>query len=103
MAWSSMMPLGCGARPVPGMQGYTSGMMADGFSYGALTQGGFPMHPRHFGLYRPRFSGDMMFHKRPLASGFAMMMGAGRSPFVGAAGLPSSIPSPITASPKFFG
>nr|GMD04217.1 30-kDa cleavage and polyadenylation specificity factor 30-like [Ipomoea batatas] len=38
MAWPSMMPLRCGARPVPGMQGYTSGMMADGFSYAASGQ-----------------------------------------------------------------
>ncbi|XP_019185941.1 PREDICTED: 30-kDa cleavage and polyadenylation specificity factor 30-like isoform X2 [Ipomoea nil] len=77
MAWPSMMPLGYRARPLPGMQGYTSGMMADSFSYGALT---------------PRFSGDMMFHKRPLASGF------GRSPFMGAAGLPRAGQPPVSIS-----
>lgn len=92
IVWPPIMPLGHGPRPLPGMRGFPPGMMGDGFSYGAMTPDGFPMPdhfgmgPRPFGPYGPRFSNDMMFHGRPPAGGFGMMMGPGRPPFMGGMG-----------------
>lgn len=102
MMWPPHMPLGRGARPVPGMRGFPPVMMgADGFSYGAVTPDGFAMPdlfaPRGFPPYGPRFSGDfatpgsgMIFHGRPSqpggvfpGGGYGMMMGSGRGPFIG--------------------
>lgn len=107
MMWPPQMPLGRGARPMPGMRGFPPGMMGpDGFSYGAMGPDGFPMPdmfgvgPRGFPPYGPRFSGDfggpgpnMMFPGRPSqpggmfpGGGFGMMMGPGRGPFMGGMG-----------------
>ncbi|KAK4709866.1 hypothetical protein R3W88_004379 [Solanum pinnatisectum] len=92
IAWPPIMPFGHGPRPPPGMRGFPPGMMGDGFSYGAMTPEGFPMPdhfgmgPRPFGPYGPRFSSDLMFHGRPPAGGFGMMMGPGRPPFMGGMG-----------------
>lgn len=100
MMWPPFMPLGRGARPLPGMRGFPPSVMGgDGFPFGAVTPEGFPMPdlfnmgPRPFGPYGPRFSGDfagpgpgMMFHGRPSQpgnfppGGFGMMMGPGRTP-----------------------
>ncbi|XP_015066679.1 30-kDa cleavage and polyadenylation specificity factor 30-like [Solanum pennellii] len=92
IAWPPIMPFGHGNRPPPGMRGFPPGMMGDGFSYGAMTPEGFPM-PDHFGMgprpfppYGPRFSSDLMFHGRPPAGGFGMMIGPGRPPFMGGMG-----------------
>lgn len=92
IAWPPIMPFGHGPRPPPGMRGFPPGMMGDGFSYGAMTPEGFPMTdhfgmgPRPFPPYGPRFSSDLMFHGRPPAGGFGMMIGPGRPPFVGGMG-----------------
>uniref|UniRef100_A0A0V0IR48 Putative cleavage and polyadenylation specificity factor CPSF30-like n=1 Tax=Solanum chacoense TaxID=4108 RepID=A0A0V0IR48_SOLCH len=92
IAWPPIMPFGHGPRPPPGMRGFPPGMMGDGFSYGAMTPEGFPMPdhfgmgPRPFGPYGPPFSSDLMFHGRPPAGGFGMMMGPGRPPFMGGMG-----------------
>ncbi|KAK4742766.1 hypothetical protein SAY87_000767 [Trapa incisa] len=118
MMWPPM-PLPRGARPMPGMRGFSPMMMgSDGFSYGP---DGFGM-PDLYGIgparppfppYGPRFSGDfsgpgagMMFPGRPGQpgsvfppgpSGFGMMMGRG-PPFMGggprAGGRPAILPQP---------
>lgn len=110
--WPPHMPLGRGARPMPGTQGYPPVMMgADGLSYGPVTPDGFPMPdlfgvgPRAFAPYGPRFSGDftgptpgMMFRGRPSqpgvfpAGGFGMMMGPARAPFMGGMGVVGTNP-----------
>ncbi|GAA0176021.1 RNA metabolism protein [Lithospermum erythrorhizon] len=112
MMWPPLMPLGRGARPLPGMRGFPPGMMGgDGFSYGGVTPEGFPMPdpygmaPRGFGPYGPRFSGEfagpgsgMMFPGRPShpgnfpGAGFGMMMGPGRPPFMGGMGAGGTAP-----------
>ncbi|GLT85732.1 hypothetical protein SLE2022_039110 [Rubroshorea leprosula] len=101
--WPPHMPLGRGARPMPGMRGFPPMMMGgDGFSYGPVTPDGFGMPdlfggPRAFAPYGPRFSGDftsgMMFPGRPPQAGaifpgggIGMMMGPGRAPFMGGMG-----------------
>ncbi|XP_047340383.1 30-kDa cleavage and polyadenylation specificity factor 30 [Impatiens glandulifera] len=87
MMWAPL-PLGHGMRSHhPGMRG--------GFPYGGMTPDGFPIpdlfnmgppHPRPFGLFGPRFPGDMapgmMFPGRPpqVGGGMGMMMGPGRGP-----------------------
>ncbi|PIN22428.1 putative signal transduction protein involved in RNA splicing [Handroanthus impetiginosus] len=99
MMWPSHMPLARGPRHFPGIRGFPPNMMGgDGLPYGPLNPDGFPMPdlfgmaPRGFGPYGPRFSGDfagpgsgMMFPGRP-SSGFGMMMGPGRAPFMGGMG-----------------
>ncbi|CAK9142870.1 unnamed protein product [Ilex paraguariensis] len=125
MMWPPQMALARGARPLPGLRSFAPGMMGpDGFSYGAITPDGFPMPdvfgmaPRAFAPYGPRFSGDfagpasgMMFHSRPSqprnfqASGFGMMMGPGRAPFMGGMGIGASGTArggrPVGMSPMF--
>lgn len=112
--WSPHMPLGRGARPMPGMQGFPPVMMgADGSPYGPVTPDGFPMPdlfgvgPRAFNPYGPRFSGDfmgptngMMFRGRPTqpgavfpGGGFGMMMGPGRAPYMGGMGVQGTNPA----------
>lgn len=112
--WPPHMPMGRGARPFHGMQGFPPGMMGpDGLSYGPVTPDGFPMPdifgmaPRGFGPYGPRFSGDfmgppsaMMFRGRPSQpgamfppGGFGMMMGQGRGPFMGGMGVTGANPA----------
>ncbi|KAK8567782.1 hypothetical protein V6N13_105729 [Hibiscus sabdariffa] len=106
MMWPPHMPLGRGARPMPGMRGFPPMMMGgDGFSYGPVTPDGFGMPdlfgaPRPFAPYGPRFSGDfrgsasgMMFPGRPPqpgpmfpGGGLGMMMGPGHAPFMGGMG-----------------
>ncbi|XP_038889902.1 30-kDa cleavage and polyadenylation specificity factor 30-like [Benincasa hispida] len=126
IVWPPHMPMGRGARPFPGMQGFPPGMMGpDGLSYGPVTPDGFPMPdifgmaPRGFGPYGPRFSGDfmgpptaMMFRGRPSQpgamfppGGFGMMMGQGRGPFMGGMGIAGTNPSrpgrPVGVSPLY--
>lgn len=105
MMWPPHMPMGRGARPIPGMQGFPPVMMGDGLSYGPVTPDGFGMPdlfgmgPRGFAPYGPRFSNDfagppaaMMFRGRPSqpgmfpGGGFGMMMNPGRAPFMGGMG-----------------
>ena len=114
--WPPHMPLGRGARPMPGMQAFPPVMMgADGSPYGGpVTPDGFPMPdlfnlgPRAFNPY-PRFSGDfigpasgMMFRGRPPQPGGVfpgggfpggMMMGPGRAPFMGGMGVQGANPA----------
>lgn len=122
--WPAQMPLGRGARPMPGMRGFPPMMMgADGFSYAPVTPDGFPMPdlfgvgPRPFAPYAPRFSGDftgpggMMFPGRPPQpgavfppNGFGMMMGPGRPPFMGGMGPTATNPRavrPVGVPPPF--
>lgn len=119
MMWPPHMPFARGARPLPGMRGFPPVMMgADGFSYGAVTPDGFPMPdlfgvgPRPFAPYGPRFPNDfagpasgMMFHGRPPAGGFGMMMGPGRAPFMGGMGIGAAPPAragrPVGMPPMF--
>lgn len=122
MMWPPLMPLGRGARPMPGMRAFPPGMMGgDGFSYGGMTPEGFPMPdpygmgPRAFGPYGPRFSGEfagpgsgMMFPGRPSqpgnfpGGGFGMMMGPGRPPFMGGMGTaPPRGGRPVGMHPNF--
>ncbi|KAL6991986.1 hypothetical protein U1Q18_010097 [Sarracenia purpurea var. burkii] len=120
MMWPPHMPLSRGARPLPGMRGFPPVMMgSDGFSYGAVTPDGFPMPdlfgvgPRPFPPYGPRFPADfagpgagMMFHSRPMAGGFGMIMGPGRAPFMGGMGgvgasAPSRAGRPFGMPPMF--
>lgn len=107
--WPPNMPMGRGARPLPGMRGFPPGMMGgDGFSYGpGPGPDGFPMPdpfgmgPRPFVPFGPRYSGDfggpgpgMMFPPRlsqpgPVfpGGGYGMMMGPGRGPMMGGMGM----------------
>ncbi|TYK00526.1 30-kDa cleavage and polyadenylation specificity factor 30-like [Cucumis melo var. makuwa] len=129
MMWPPQMPIGRGARPFHGMQGFPPGMMGpDGLSYGPVTPDGFPMPdifgmaPRGFGPYgpTPRFSSDfmgpptaMMFRGRPSQpgamfppGGFGMMMGQGRGgPFMGGMGVTGANPArpgrPVGVSPLY--
>ncbi|XP_022994747.1 30-kDa cleavage and polyadenylation specificity factor 30-like [Cucurbita maxima] len=112
--WPPHMPMGRGARPFHGMQGFPPGMMGpDGMSYGPVTPDGFPMPdifgmaPRGFNPYGARFSGEfmnpqsaMMFRGRPSQpgamfppGGFGMMMGQGRGPFMGGMGVTGTNPA----------
>lgn len=123
MMWPPHMPLGRGARPMPGMQGFNP-MMGDGLSYGPVGPDGFGMPdlfgvgPRGFGPYGPRFSGDfggppaaMMFRGRPSqpgmfpGGGFGMMMNHGRGPFMGGMGVAGANPPrggrPVNMPPMF--
>lgn len=123
--WPPHMPLARGARPIPSMRGFPPVMMgADGFSYSAVPPDGFAMPdifgvgPRAFPPYGPRFSGDftgpasgMMFPGRGQpgavfpASGYGMMMGPGRAPFMGGMGVPAAAPTragrPVGMPPMF--
>lgn len=123
--WPPHMPLGRGARPMPGMRGFPPMMMGgDGFSYGPVTPDGFGMPdlfgaPRPFAPYGPRFSGDftgpasgMMFPGRPPqpggmfpSGGIGMMMGPGRAPFMGGMGPTGTNPArggrPVGMPPMF--
>ncbi|XP_054804354.1 30-kDa cleavage and polyadenylation specificity factor 30 [Prosopis cineraria] len=117
MMWPPHMPMGRGARPLPGMQGFPPVMMGDGLSYGPVTPDGFGMPdlfgmgPRGFGPYGPRFSNDfagppaaMMFRGRPSqpgmfpGGGFGMMMNPARAPFMGGMGAAGANP-PRTGRP----
>ncbi|XP_039006971.1 30-kDa cleavage and polyadenylation specificity factor 30-like isoform X2 [Hibiscus syriacus] len=128
MMWPPHMPLGRGARPMPGMRGFPPMMMGgDGFSYGPVTPDGFGMSdlfgaPRPFAPYGPRFSGDfrgsasgMMFPGRrppqhgPMfpGGGLGMMMGPGHAPFMGGMGPTGANPPrggrPVGMPPTFPG
>ena len=110
MMWPPHMPFARGARPFPGIRGFPPVM--DGFSYGAVTPDGFPVPdvfgvgPRPFPPYGPRFPGDfagpasgMMFHGRPPGGGFGMMMGPGRTPFMGGMGIGAAAAQPRAGRP----
>ncbi|XP_057471592.1 30-kDa cleavage and polyadenylation specificity factor 30-like [Actinidia eriantha] len=110
MMWPPHMPFARGARPFPGMRGFPPVM--DGFSYGAVTPDGFPVPdvfgvgPRPFPPYGPRFPGDfagpasgMMFHGRPPGGGFGMMMGPGRTTFMGGMGIGAAAAQPRAGRP----
>ncbi|KAG5011597.1 hypothetical protein JHK82_023790 [Glycine max] len=124
MMWPPHMPLGRGARPMPGMQGFNPVMMGDGLSYGPVGPDGFGMPdlfgvgPRGFAPYGPRFSGDfggppaaMMFRGRPSqpgmfpGGGFGMMLNPGRGPFMGGIGVGGANPPrggrPVNMPPMF--
>ncbi|KAL5157902.1 30-kDa cleavage and polyadenylation specificity factor 30 [Glycine soja] len=127
MMWPPHMPLGRGARPMPGMQGFNPVMMGDGLSYGPVGPVGpdgfgmpdlFGVGPRGFAPYGPRFSGDfggppaaMMFRGRPSqpgmfpSGGFGMMMNPGRGPFMGGMGVGGANPPrggrPVNMPPMF--
>ncbi|KAE9594824.1 hypothetical protein Lal_00013313 [Lupinus albus] len=121
MMWPPHMPLGRGARPMPGMPGFNPGMVGDGLPYGPDGFGMpdlFGMGPRAFAPYGPRFSGDfggppaaMMFRGRPSqpgifpGGGFGMMMNPGRPPFMGGMGVGGGNPSrggrPVNMPPMF--
>ncbi|KAK3027532.1 hypothetical protein RJ639_041723 [Escallonia herrerae] len=119
MMWPPHIPFGRGVRPLPGIRGFPPMMVGgDGFSYGAMTPDGFPipdlfnMGPRGFGPYGPRFSGDfagpgsgMMFHGRPPAGGYGMMMGPGHAPFMPGMGVgtgPAARPGRPLGVPQMF-
>ncbi|GAB4840665.1 hypothetical protein Ancab_021432 [Ancistrocladus abbreviatus] len=110
--WPPNMAMGCGDRPLPRMLDFSPSMMGvDGFTYGAGPNGfpipdPFSIGPRPFVPYGPRFSDDfgaqapsMKFHDRPSqlkavlhGSGFGMIMGVGRSPFMGGMGMGAGAP-----------
>ncbi|KAK6932085.1 YTH domain [Dillenia turbinata] len=121
--WPPHMPLGRGARPLPGIRSFPPVMIgADGFNYGAITHDGFAMPdlfgvaPRGFAPYGPRFSADfagpasgMMFQGRPSQpgavfppGGYGLMMGPGRGPFMGGMGTgPVRASRPVSVPPLF--
>ncbi|XP_039015266.1 30-kDa cleavage and polyadenylation specificity factor 30-like isoform X3 [Hibiscus syriacus] len=121
MMWPPHMPLGRGARPMPGMRGFPPMMMGgDGFSYGPVAPDGFGMPdlfgaPRPFAPYGPRFSASgMMFPGRPPqpgpmfpGGGLGMMMGPGHAPFMGGMGPTGANPPrggrPVGMHPTFPG